>query len=207
MVSLVSPSVASLAAVARHNAWIELVWGTSVRLAEHLGQPEVGHHLPGLGPLSGWGVCVGDGRNGSTGAIYTGFVPATDSVSVMLSATCSGVCLELGSVDLLFGLPSSCLERMAMLSLVPDGRVLQVFDRVGVLFETRSRRALERYMALAAHLVGRTSLMVREGDAGVGRRLCAITNAQSEISRYELRGYASGNMACENPWIQVADWE
>src|SRR5262245_56252727 len=69
---------------ARKAGWLQLAWGQSSRLESLLGSPVVGHLLPGLGEIAGWGL-VDEDRNIS-GAIYAGFHPNPTSVVFLLSA-------------------------------------------------------------------------------------------------------------------------
>lgn len=198
----VEPATASARAVARRDAWIELAGGTARGLEQRLGPADISDHLPGLGEIAGWGLCGGE-HNEITGAIYTGFVPSPNSVSIMLSAKCHGDRLGLASLVALLDLPACCMDRFTVRSLARGSApVMRVFDRSELVFETRSARARKLCVNLVEHLVAGAIVTSSEGPPESLFPLKVIVNEHDGVTSFTDNG-----VSLEFGWIAVSDWE
>lgn len=200
--NIVKPAIASAQAIKEESAWIELAWATASGLERWLGEPDIGDHLPGLGEIAGWGLS-GDARaEGITGAIYTGFYPNSDNVSLNVSATCIGDKLAMSSLVALLDLPVGCLSRLTIRTLVSSGTVMRVFDRSELVLETRSARAVALGQQLVKSLVNGAVITVSEGIAQEGCPLHVIMNDRQGVSRVRM-----GKDQAGPGWLTISDWE
>jgi hypothetical protein len=186
------------------RAWLPIAYGhRSPAMDERLGRPVVGHHLPGLGELAGWGLV--DKDRGFSGGIYTGFFPDPTSVEFLLSArVVHGDRMSLESLDRLAELPAGILENLQIRSLLSRGPATRIQDRSRFVVDTLSRRALTICEELLAHLVSGSAVQVTRVDACNHPSVLVAVEDDRVIDLREIdKSKASG----EPGWIEVVDWD
>lgn len=190
---------ASISARETGCRWLEQVYGRARSLETQLGAGEVGDFLPGLGELRGWGL-IDEGI--VSGAILTGFAPAPESVSILLTAQRAGNLLRISSLAGLSSLPAGCLDEIGIRSLLSSGPCRQVLDRGKVILETRSVEAAALCRELAQHLVRGP---VIEEAAGTVEPRAELLVACDE--RGVVTDFAMGPMSpAKSQWVAIADW-
>lgn len=198
--TLTSVKAASAKAQLSHSRWLEIGHASAHELEKSLGRGEEGDFLPGLGELTAWGLSA-DAPNIS-GALVTKFLPAPESVSIMMTALAHDSAIAIEPLSLLTALPKHCFETLTLRSWLFHGPAITILDRGRVVLQTRSRNAAMMCRKLLAHLVRDAEIAEREANDVSGTQLFVKCAAGGIVSDFRMIPPPSQ----EADWLQVKDW-